>query len=255
MAESIVMVHGMWGGPWCWEKFQPFFENKGYQCHVPALRHHDILPGDLPPGQLGTTSLLDYVQDLENYIEKMSEKPIIMGHSMGGLLVQMLAQRNLATKTIMLAPAPPAGIHALSYSVFKCFLSMFSTWGFWKKPHRIPFKTAKFAFLHQLSASQQKEQYNRLVYEAGQAASEIGLWLLDPNKASCVDETKITCPQLIIGASSDRIVPAAVVRKVAAKYHQTADYKEFEKHSHWLIGEDGWELVAEYVAKWIENKS
>jgi non-heme chloroperoxidase len=255
MAKSIVMIHGMWGGAWCWDIFKSYFEDKGYQCYVPILRHHDIEPGDTPPKELGTTSLVDYVADLEAYIKKLPEKPIIMGHSMGGLLVQMLSQKDLATKSVLLTPAPPADIHAISCSVFKCFLSMFLQWGFWRKPHRIPFERAVFAFLHQLPEHQRKIEYNKLVYESGQASSEIGLWLLDPNKASKVDESLITAPQLIITASNDRIVPAVVVRKIAKKYSRTADFKEFENHSHWLIGEECWEEVANYVLDWIENRS
>lgn len=255
MTNDIVMVHGMWGGSWCWSFFKSYFEDKGYTCHVPVLRHHDIDPSDPVPKDLGTTSLLDYVQDLEAYIKKFEKKPILMGHSMGGLLVQMLTAKGLAKKSVLLTPAPPAGIHAISWSVFKCFLSMFLQWGFWKKAHRIPFERAVWAFLHHLPESEQKKEYQKLVYESGQAASEIGLWPLDPNKASRVDETKITSPMLIVTASKDRIVPAFIVRKIADKYHHVAIFKEFENHSHWLIGEENWEEVADYVKRWIENSS
>jgi non-heme chloroperoxidase len=253
MSRSIVMVHGMWGGAWCWDIFKIYFETQGYQCHVPVLRHHDVSPEDPPPAALGTTSLLDYAADLETYIRNLPEKPILMGHSMGGLLVQMLAQRGLALKSVLLTPAPPSGIHAISGSVLKCFLSMFLKWAFWRKPHRIPFERAVYAFLHQLPKDRQQKEYNRLVFESGKAAFEIGMWPLDKKKASCVDETKIDCPQLIIAASNDRIVPAAVVKKVYHKYRQTADFKQFEGHSHWLLGEEGWEEVAGYVLSWLEN--
>lgn len=254
MAKSIVMVHGMWGGAWCWDIFKSYFERKGYECHVPVLRHHDVKPGEPPPVGLGTTGLADYVRDLEEYIQKLPEKPILMGHSMGGLLVQLLSQKDIALKSVLLTPAPPAGIHALTYSVFKCFLSMFLNWGFWRKPHRIPFKRAEYAFLHQLPDAEKKDAYDKLVYEAGKASFQIGFWLLDSERASHVDEDKIKAPQLIITATNDRIVPASVVRKIAKKYERTADFKEFESHSHWLIGEDGWEDIAAFVLEWIEKK-
>ncbi len=96
MAGSIVMVHGMWAAPWVWEPFKGYFEEKGFACHTPVLRHHEVCPSNPPPQGLGTTSLLDYANDLESYIRKLPDKPILMGHSMGGLWVQMLTQRDVA---------------------------------------------------------------------------------------------------------------------------------------------------------------
>ncbi len=255
MTNDIVMIHGMWCGDWCWTFFKSYFEARGYACHVPVLRHHDIDPGGAAPKELGATGLLDYVDDLEAYIQKFHEKPILMGHSMGGLLAQILMEKGLARTSVLLTPAPPAGIHCISWSVMKSFFSIFSQWEFWKKPHQISFETAVYALLHQLPESRQKKEYQKMVYESGRAAFEIGLWYLDHNRASRVDETKITCPALIVAGSKDRIVPASVVRKVAEKYRHVATFKEFETHSHWLIGEDNWETVAAYVLTWLENGS
>ena len=81
----------------------------------------------------------------------------------------MVPQRDLAQKTKLLAPAPPAGINALTYSVFKCFLSMFSSWGFWRKPHLIPFEGAVYAFLHQVPKDRRKIEYRKLVHESGRS--------------------------------------------------------------------------------------
>ena len=151
MTKTIVMIHGMWGGGWNWEKYKNFFEGKGYQCHTPYLRYHDVDPKDDPDPRLGTTSLLDYAQDLEEYIKKLDEKPILMGHSMGGLLVQMLGARELASALVLLTPASPAGVFALKFSVIKTFRSVLLRWGFWKKPHSLPFETSVYGMMHLLS--------------------------------------------------------------------------------------------------------
>ena len=68
MSKTIFMIHGMWGGGWYWDKFQGYFEGKGYRCIAPYLRHHDIKPDDPTPSGLGKTSLLDYADDLEREI-------------------------------------------------------------------------------------------------------------------------------------------------------------------------------------------
>jgi pimeloyl-ACP methyl ester carboxylesterase len=110
MGKRIVMIHGMWCGSWVWNNYQPFFKDKGYACHTPVLRYHDISPNDTPDPALGTTSLLDYVQDLQEYISSLDEEPVIIGHSMGGLIAQMLGARGRAKALVLLTSAPPSGL-------------------------------------------------------------------------------------------------------------------------------------------------
>lgn len=184
MTKTIVMIHGMWGGAWCWENYKRFFEQKGYQCYTPVLRHHEVDPKDKPPADLGTTGLLDYARDLEDYILKLDldEKPILIGHSMGGLLAQILGSRGLASVIVLLTPASPAGINALKFSVLKSFWSNLTKWGFWRKPFRIPFNAAVYSMMHLLPKEEQKAAYNQFVDESGRASSEIGFWFLDPGE-------------------------------------------------------------------------
>ena len=253
MTKAIVMIHGMWGGAWVWDHFKLFFEKRGYECHTPTLRHHDIDPQDPPAPDLATTSLLDYAQDLEEYIRRLDQKPLLMGHSMGGLLSQILGARGVARGLVLLTPAAPSGINALKYSVIKSFWRILTKWGFWKNSHRLSFKAAVYSTMHLLSELDQKSLYERFVYESGQAAFEIGFWYLDPRGAAKVDETKVTCPVLVVSGAHDRITPAPVVRKVAYKYKTVSTYKEFENHAHWVIGESGWEKIAEFVSDWISQ--
>lgn len=253
MTKSIVMIHGMYGGSWCWENFRCFFEARGYQCHTPTLRHHDIDPNDMPDTSLGTTSLLDYAEDLQEYISNFDEKPLLIGHSMGGLLSQILAARGLASGIVLLTPASPNGINALTYSVLKSFWTILTKWGFWRNSNRISFKAAVYSMLHLLPDEDQKAVYGRFVYESGRAAFEIGFWYLDPNRANKVDKTKVTCPVLVVSGSDDRITPSSVVQKVANRYKPVSTYKEFERHAHWVVGEPGWEEIAEFVSDWIDQ--
>lgn len=130
MTETIVMIHGMWGGGWYWENYKSFFEDKSYQCITPTLRFHDMNPNEFPDPQLGTTSLLDYLEDLEKEIHKLDALPILMGHSMDGLLAQMLEGRGFAKHLILLNPVSPRGINALTPSVVRSFWSITTKWGF-----------------------------------------------------------------------------------------------------------------------------
>jgi pimeloyl-ACP methyl ester carboxylesterase len=253
MTETIFMIHGMWGGPWYWENYKNLLEKEGYRCITTTLRFHHMDPKDAPNPQLGTTSLLDYARDLEQEIQQLGVKPIVMGHSMGGLLAQMLGSRGLAKALVLLSPAPPAGIMALKPSVIKSFWSVQTKWGFWKKPMRQHFNEAVYSMLHLLPSAEQKETYNKFVYESGRAAVEIGFWLFDSKRASKVDESKVTCPILVIAGAEDRITPVSVVRQVAEKYKSISTLKEFKNHAHWVVAEPGWQEIVKYVVGWLEE--
>jgi len=253
MTHTIVMVHGMFSGGWYWNRFKHFFEEKQYQCFTPTLRHHDVDPQKKPDTDLGTTSLKDYAEDIENLILNLDEKPILFGHSMGGLIAQILGQQGLSKGLVLLTPAPPRGITSFKYSALKSFLAGCNQWEFWRKPLRLSPKSAIYAMLDLLPESEQKMTYERLVYDSGKAGSEIGFWLFDSKKTSKVDESKVTCPVLIISGSEDRAAPPSMVRKIANKYKAVSTYKAFDNHAHWIANEPGWRDVAEYVNGWIKQ--
>jgi pimeloyl-ACP methyl ester carboxylesterase len=253
MSETIVMIHGMWGGPWNFENFKAYFEREGYRCVTPTLRFHDMDPRAVPDPRLGTTSLLDYAADLEKEIRALGAKPVIVGHSMGGLLAQMLGARGLARALVLQTPASPAGIVALRPSVVRSFWSVQTRWGFWKKPMCQSFAEAVYSMMHLVPAEERRRAYERYVYESGRAACEIGYWMFDPRHASRVDSAAVNCPVLVVAGAEDRITPAAVVRQVAKKYEPVSTYKEFERHAHWMMAEPGWEEAAGYAAQWLRK--
>lgn len=253
MKETIMMIHGMWCGEWVWENYKKFFESKGYRCITPVLRHHSGCVGDISANPVGTTSLLDYAQDLEEEIYRLDEKPILMGHSMGGLIAQMLGSRGLAKALVLLTPASPRGIIALRPSVVRSFWSSLTKPAFWRKPIKQTFGEAVYAMMHLLPAGEQRRVYERLVPESGRAGFEMGFWLLDPRQATRVDSSRITCPTLVISGAQDKLTPPSVVRSVANKYKSAATLKEFPGHAHWVVSEPGWEEIAGYCSNWLDE--
>ncbi|WP_430462863.1 alpha/beta hydrolase [Thalassolituus sp. LLYu03] len=247
----IVFIHGMWCGPEVFEPYERFFCERGYECHRPALRHHEPLNNGLPA--LGRTSLKDYADDLEVFIRTLPQKPVLIGHSMGGLLVQMLCARDLVAKAVLLCPASPAGIHALSPSVVRSFMGVMARWGFWKKPNKLSPTAARYALFNKLSPQAAQDAYLQMRYESGRAAFEIGFWLIDPNKTTVVNPASVQQPMLVVSGDDDHITPATINKKVAARYRH-AQYRSYPNHAHWLIAEPGWEKIANDVALWLENE-
>jgi pimeloyl-ACP methyl ester carboxylesterase len=237
-----------------WEHYRPFFEQRGYRCVTPTLRHHGVGATTPPDPRLGRASLLDYVADLSAEIAALEAPPILMGHSMGALLAQSLATRVPAKALVLLTPAQPAGVvWVLPPSVIRAFLSGFLHWGFWRKPLRQTFGEASYAMMHCLPESDRRPLYDRLCYESGRAACEIGYWYLDPRHAARVEPNRVTLPTLVVGAAEDRITPVSIVRRVARRYPQ-ATYREFPGHAHWVLGEPGWEQIAAFCAGWLAGQ-
>jgi len=253
MNEIVVMIHGMWSGSWVWDNYKAFFEDQGYLCVTPTLRYHERQPNMGPDHRLGKVGLLDYADDLEKLSRRFDSPPILIGHSLGGLLAQILASRGLAKAVILLSPASPHGIMGLRASVVKSFWSFLTKWEFWKKPMRQTFEEASYSMLALLPPQDRQRVFKKLVHESGRVGFEIGFWYLDFKQAAKVDESKITCPVLIMVGAKDKITPVSVTRHIANKYKSVATYKEFEKHAHWIVGESGWETVAMDASTWLDK--
>jgi pimeloyl-ACP methyl ester carboxylesterase len=252
---ELLLVHGMSGTPVGWENYRRVFEARGYRVHAPALRYHDRPPGDVPHPELATTSLLDYVDDLAQLIGSLPSKPIVIGHSMGGLLSLMLAGRGLVRGAVLLTPGAPAGINAITWSVLRIGWRTLTTWGFWRKPVIPRYAESRWGVFNNVDETEAKRLFADMVPDSGRVAFEIGFANLDRRRASRVDPASISCPLLVVGASKDRMTPASVIRKIAARYAPHSTYMEFADHAHWILGEPGWEIVAGQVVDWIEAQA
>ncbi|WP_178130476.1 alpha/beta hydrolase [Reyranella sp. CPCC 100927] len=254
MERSVVMIHGMWATPHVWRHWKPFFEQRGWTVLTPVLRHHDAPPLSAPAG-LGTLSLLDYAADLEAYITALPTKPVVVGHSMGGLLAQMLAARDACAAAVLLCPAPPAGVFALHPSVVRAFLRIQMRWGWWRLPHRATHQEAMLGTFNTCTDRIACDHdYAHFVHESGRVLVEIGLPFLDRRRAARIAPSAITCPTLVIGTDKDRMTPPGMVRRVARRYASVAEHREFAGQGHWIVGQPGWQEVAAFVADWLEQQ-
>ena len=254
MRPDIVFIHGMRGNGSVWDCYRRYFEANGYSCRAPVLRFHDADPLSKPRTELGQIGLSQYVEDLSKELRSGGTKPIIIGHSMGGLLAQMLAERQLASAAVLLGPAPIADSMFINMSVLRCFRNIIKQWGFWRKPVRLTYEDSLHALFAKMDSERQRTLFSECVHESGKAIFEIGFSFLDRRKAARVTVENIRCPILIFVGKEDRITPAALVRKLARRYGEMATYMELENHSHWLIKEPGWEGIAAYIGYWLKEK-
>jgi len=251
MKDTIYMLHGMWGGGWIWENFKSFFTEKGYLCFNPNLPFHEFKNNENPHASLGKLSINDYVEFLKKDISKLEKPPIIFGHSMGGILAQILASMGSAKATVLFNPAPPQGISSFSFSALRCMKLVFfkSLFG---KPHLIKFNSMKYSAFNKIEKERHSEFYNHLSYDSSRAFLEMAIPNLSKNNIMKIDEKKVKCPMLVIGSKHDKTFPSSIVKKIAQKY-PTAEYKEFHDNAHWIIVEKNWRDVADYSEKWISK--
>lgn len=250
----IVFIHGMWSTPEVWDFYRPLFEAAGFETHSPVLRHHDGPPGGPAPEGLGGLSLKAYVDDLLAFINTLPSTPVLVGHSMGGLLSQILAAKGAARAAVLLTPAAPAGILTITPSVFVIFFRLMARWGFWRKATFPSYRIVRWGILHEISEGDARLVYDEMMWESGRATAEIAFAFLDPHKAAHVPPGDITCPLLVAAGGKDRITPASVCKKIARRYGARADYVEYPDHAHWVLGEPGWETVAQDCINWIKDK-
>jgi pimeloyl-ACP methyl ester carboxylesterase len=247
----VVMIHGAFCGGWAFDKFRTAFEDEGYRVSAPSLRHHDS--GRNPPAALGTASMLDYAQDLEKCISALDEPPVLVGHSMGGLLAQMLAARTKVRALVLLAPSAPWGMLPSTMFEFASAGAMFFAGDFWSRPIQPSFDIAVANALDRLPAEEASRLFARFVPESGLAMFEILHWALDARRATEVDASAVSCPVLCLSGTHDKVNPPSTVRRIAQRYRERATYEDCQGHSHWIPGEPGWEKIAARTIAWMQQ--
>jgi pimeloyl-ACP methyl ester carboxylesterase len=245
---SVVMIHGAFCGPWAWDGFAARFRDAGYTVETPALRHHD----ENNPA-LANTSLIDYVADLGRLIGGLKTPPILVGHSMGGLLAQMLAARRKIAAAILLAPTAPWGVPPTTLFEMAAAQSLMLHVGFWSAILEPDFDIASAHSLDRLPAARRAEIFARFVPESGRATFEMIHWGLDMRRASEVDVRKVQAPLLFLAGGADRINPPGTVERAARLYKDRAQFEVMPGMSHWLVGEPGWEAVCDRSLTWLDS--
>jgi pimeloyl-ACP methyl ester carboxylesterase len=234
MKETIVFVHGMAHGAWCWEEnFIPYFEKLGYNCVAFDLPGHEV------QGSTRRISypLGEYVEALHRVVANLAAPPIIIGHSMGGMILQKFLQKGSCKKAILLASVPPSGVLMASLRVLT------------KVPGAIP-------YLFQLNLLGVFKKYPQLMFNDPDlcvryaplmcAESFVAYFgLIFPLKH------RTSVPLLVVGGSADGLITVQEFADTAKHYR--AQLEIIEGGSHDLMLDKDFEKTAEVIKRWILN--
>lgn len=236
----LLFVHGMHGGSWYWANYMRAAAEAGWEAWALNLRGHH---GSRPVPNLGKVSVRDYVQDVRDCLQALGEV-VLVGHSMGGLIAQKVAEAGGLRAAVFLTSAPPRGISVLRWPVVSRMVR--NLCAILSNSPLIPNRADADALVfNMLPPDRRQWAFDQFVPESGRATRELAFGLVR------VDPRRITCPALVVGAERDVITPVAVQRKIAARYH--AQYLELAGHAHMLMLEDGWERSIREILAWAER--
>jgi len=252
--KTIVLIHGMFMTPLCWENWVPYYESKGYRVVAPPWPGRDKpienLRRNHADPRLAELKLSDVVERMERVIDSLEEKPALIGHSMGGLVGQLLLQKDLAVAGVAIDPAPPQGVLTTKWSFIKSNFPAINPL-LVNRPVVMSFEHFQYAFVNTLPLDEQRAAYDRYVVPESRRVP-IQLFA----SASKVDFKKQHPPLRITAGEKDHIIPAALVRTNFNRYKNSSsvtDFKEFAGRDHFLIGSPGWQEVADYSLAWLEK--
>jgi len=259
MSNSILMVHGVGGTSAAFDRLAPAFRAMGWRVETPTLFPEKRTAFN-PPADLPSLKLNDYVQAMADAARRLTEEngvpPVLLGHSMGGLIVQKLAEMGLGRAAILLTPASPVDARSgSSLAQAVTFAKVLFSGAPETKSHKIWRTGFSWGVLNRVPSARHREIFAGTVYDSGGVYADIAYPDKDPHKVATIDETKITIPILTIGGGKDRATPIADVRRVAAKYAMIGgDYLEYPDNAHWIVDEPGTEHVIDDIARWLDNK-
>jgi pimeloyl-ACP methyl ester carboxylesterase len=256
-SKTIVLVHGLFVNNRSWAPWVNYLEGKGYKVVTIPYPGRDkevaTLKAEHPDAKLGDLSLEQVLQHHINIIKGLDEKPIIIGHSFGGLLTQLLINRGYGAAGIAIGSVPPQGILSFEWSFLKSTFPLLNPFNSSSKPYLMPFSHFQYTFVNGMPLAEQQKAYNDAVVPESIRLGRDGL-----GSGAKVDFSKAHAPLLFIGGETDHIMPASLNKTNAEKYQKgsssVTEYKLFPNRNHYGIAADGWEEMADYVYTWIQKQ-
>ena len=237
--QTILAVHGVWVGAHVWDQLGAYLASHGYATYAIWLRHHQ-------PGAdhrcLEGVGLRDYAEDVAAVVREL-DAPVLVGHSMGGLVAQIAATLSDPSGLFLLSSAPPFGVPVIP----RPSLLLTGVRNFFGRPFDAspmpPFADA--AFLEHLSPDQRARLTARRVPEPRRLARQLAFW------PPLVRASQIRCPVFVGAGDDDPVIVPWVTRRIAARYRVIPTF--YDGRGHMLNLEPGWQSVGDDLMRWVER--
>ena len=263
---AIVLIHGLWMTPACWTDWAERYRAAGRTVIAPGwpgVDDRSVEDVRRDPSALKGIGLREIADHYDRIIRALPTAPIVMGHSFGGVITQMLADRGLGSAYVGVTPGQPAGITTLPASTMRTAFPILRNPFNRNGASPISKSHFHFTFGNDLSRAESDvlweqfavNSYNRVFFEGVAGAFN------EKNGVSHVDYARVDrAPLLIITGEIDHVVPPAIGKAILAKYAKSGspalvEYKEFAGRTHRIVSQDGWQEVADYAITWAVDHS
>ena len=244
----ILLAHGAFCGGWVWDGFAAALRRAGRTVVAPDLPGH---AADAPPGATIGLSMTAYAGAIAEAARAFPVPPVLIGHSLGGLVAPLAAMRTRVAGLVLLAPSPPWGVTGSTMEEAVSAVGLYALGPYWLSSIEPDYGSFRRFAVDRLPGRERRALHARMRPESGRALFETLNWWLDPLMTTLVRPEAIGAPMLCIAGGRDVIHPPATVRVTARRLG--ASFEVMEDMSHWLPGEPGWERVADRCLAWIDG--
>lgn len=252
-SKTVVFITGAFVSNNGWNNWKTYFESKGYHTLAPAWPGKEGVPATLrqahPNSPIASLSLEEVVEHYAAIIKALPEKPILIGHSLGGLITQLLLQKDLAAAGIAIHSVPPQGVLSFKFSFLKAAFRPFGFFTPINETHLMSFKEWQYAFTNGMTLEEQQTSYDQSVIPESKRALRGALV-----SAGKIDFSKPHVPLLFVAGDKDNIMPASLNHTNYLrykKYDSVTDYKAFKGRNHYVLGLPAWKENADFILNWI----
>lgn len=254
-AKTVVFITGAFVHHSCWNEWEMYFKSQGYQTIALPWPHKDASAEELrnsqPNAGIASNRLAALTDHYTAIVKKLPDKPILIGHSIGGLIVQLLLQRGLGLAGVAIHSVPPRGIITFKFSFLKAGWGPLGFFTSTRKSFMMSFEQWTYAFTNGMESKDQKESYYRF------AIPESKLIVRDTiTSAAKINFENPHAPLLLTSGSDDQTIPASLNYANYKKYRKSnsvTDYKEFKGRTHFVLGQATWKEDADYILNWIKE--
>jgi pimeloyl-ACP methyl ester carboxylesterase len=259
--DTVVLIHGLWMTPRSWEGWVPYLEAKGYRVLTPGYPGFEVEVEALreDPSVIAELTVPQTVAHLAGVINELEQPPILIGHSFGGTLTQLLLDRGCGAAGVVIDSAPTEGVRVSPPSQIKSLFPILKNPANRRRAVGFTPEEFHYAFANTLSREDSDAVYER--YHIPASGDWVWAYGLIANFKPGHQETWVNyknasrAPLLFVAGGEDHIMPPSV-NKSNAKHYKSAAVTEFEEvpgRSHWTCAEPGWEAIADRAVEWASE--